>query len=106
MLKKLSLLLILPFLLNACAKKPENTTSYSDRNREIVYDSLAPTRDYKSNYNVSANWKYAKSMQAEGRYEIAREYLLIALASAQTIEEQNWIEREIFAIDLQIKSKR
>ncbi len=54
----------------------------------------------------SSNWAYAKELQAEGRYEVAKEYMLLALSQAQTMDEQAWIERELFALDLQIKTRR
>ncbi len=61
---------------------------------------------FVSTSGKSSNWAYAKELQAEGRYEIAKEYMLLALSQAQTMDEQNWIERELFALDLQIKTRR
>ncbi len=80
--KLMSCLFLAVFLLSACAKgsgKPLGANSHYD---------------------------YAKQLQAEGRYEIAKEYFLLALAEARTYEEQNWLERELFTVDLQIKTLR
>ncbi len=84
-------------LLSSCTQSVYNSTGYIDMDANLVSNA---------EYAVASNWKYAKTLQAEGRHEIAKEYMLLALAAAQTIEEQNWIERELFALDLQIKSKR
>ncbi len=62
--------------------------------------------EIQTSYLVSNNWQTAKRLQAEGRFEASREYFLLALASAQTLEEQVWLERELAVVDLQIQAKR
>ncbi len=51
-------------------------------------------------------YSYAKKLQSAGRFEAAKEYFLLALAGAKTYEEQQWLERELFTVDLQIKTLR
>ncbi len=55
---------------------------------------------------ADSNWEYANELKAHGRYELAREYYLFALAEAKTYEEQQWLERELYTIDLLIESRR
>ncbi len=56
--------------------------------------------------NHSSALAYAHKLKAHGRFEIAKEYYLIALAEARTIEEKEWIDRELDIVDLQIRSRR
>ncbi len=61
---------------------------------------------YQSVDNYSSYYSMAKELQAQGRYPIAKEYFLLAMTEAKTYEEQKWLERELFAVDLQIKTLR
>ncbi len=54
----------------------------------------------------SSNLAYAHNLKKHGRFEIAKEYYLIALAEARTAEEKEWIDRELDIVDLQIRSRR
>ncbi len=76
--------------------------------QDSSYDGYVLTsKEYNlAEYSAGSNWQYGKALQADGRYEIAKEYFLLALAAAQTTEEQEWLERELFIVDLQIKSRR
>lgn len=76
------------FLLSACAPQGTDNNAFAEKN---IYNS---------------SWEYAKYLQLHGRYEMAREYYLIALSEAQSYDEQKWIEEELRNLDLQIKSRR
>lgn len=53
-----------------------------------------------------ANWQQAQSFQAEGRYELARQYYALALSTALTQSAVTQIERALAGVDLQIKTMR
>ncbi len=53
-----------------------------------------------------ANWQIAQGLQAEGRYELARQYYALALATALTKSAVSQIERALAGVDLQIKTMR
>ena len=53
-----------------------------------------------------ANWHNARYFQAQGRYELAREHYLLALAAARTDDVRNALGQELYAVDLQIKTLR
>ncbi len=95
--KKFALILcICTLLLSGCSVQDSSYNGYM----------ITQDRYNEAEYSVGSNWQYAKALQADGRYELAKEYLLIALSAAQTVEEQKWLERELYAVDLQIKSRR
>ncbi len=56
--------------------------------------------------NHSSYLQYAHDLKRHGRFEIAKEYYLIALAEARTAEEKEWIDRELDIVDMQIRSRR
>lgn len=53
-----------------------------------------------------SNWQTARNYQAEGRHELARQYFVVALASAKTPEEQTALKQEIEAADRMIQAFR
>lgn len=53
-----------------------------------------------------ANWHQARYFQAQGRYELAREHFLLALAAARADGTRDALTRELHAVDLQIKTLR
>ncbi|MDL2306525.1 hypothetical protein LJC48_00655 [Desulfovibrio sp. OttesenSCG-928-C06] len=52
------------------------------------------------------NYQLGRNYAASGRYELAREHYLIALAAANTQELQEALSQELRGIDLMIKSLR
>ena len=52
------------------------------------------------------NWHQARYLQAQGRYELAREHYLLALSAARTNDVRNALDQELHAVDLQIKTLR
>ncbi len=66
--------------------------------------SVAPKNDGYVAYKSAR--AYAKQLQMQGRYELAKEYYLIALSEASTYDEQKSIENDLRTIDMQIKSRR
>ena len=52
------------------------------------------------------NWMAAKHYQAQGRYELAKQYYSLALASARTQSALEQLKRELFVVDLQIRTMR
>lgn len=52
------------------------------------------------------NWTAARRYQAEGRYELAKQYYSPALASARTQSALEQLKRELFTVDLQIRTMR
>jgi tetratricopeptide (TPR) repeat protein len=59
-------------------------------------------------YDANAVYNYAlgRRYQAEGRYELAREHLLQALAMSEDEELRNLVVRDIEAADKAIRSRR
>lgn len=53
-----------------------------------------------------ASWQQARNYQAQGRYELAKQYYQIALAGARSIESQTALEREIEAADRMLQTLR
>ncbi len=52
------------------------------------------------------NWTQARDYQAQGRYELARQYYLVALAAARTPETQQTLQRELDSVDRMIEAMR
>lgn len=53
-----------------------------------------------------SNWTLARDYQAQGRYELARQYYLLALAGARTPESQQTLQRELNSVDRMIEAMR
>lgn len=51
-------------------------------------------------------WMAARRYQAEGRYELAKQYYSLALASARTQSALDQLQRELFSVDMQIRTLR
>ena len=51
-------------------------------------------------------WMAARRYQAEGRYELAKQYYSLALASARTQSALDQLQRELFSVNLQIQTMR
>lgn len=60
----------------------------------------------KKHFAYESAWEYAKELQMQGRYALAKEYYLIALSEAETYNEQKWIEKDLRTLEMQIKSRR
>ncbi|MEG2005092.1 MAG: hypothetical protein RR014_03555 [Bilophila sp.] len=52
------------------------------------------------------NWSLARDYQAQGRYELARQHFLLALASSRTTDSQTTLQREMDALDRMIQAMR
>jgi hypothetical protein len=53
-----------------------------------------------------SNWTLARHYQAQGRYEMSRQYYVLALADARTPDSQVALRQEIEAIERQIQTMR
>ena len=53
-----------------------------------------------------ANYQLGRNYAASGRYELAREHYLIALAASNSQEMQEALAQELNSIDMMIKSLR
>ncbi len=51
-------------------------------------------------------WMAARRYQAEGRYELAKQYYSLALASARTQSALDQLQRELFSVDMQLRTLR
>lgn len=52
------------------------------------------------------NWTQARHYQAEGRYELARQYYMLALSAVRTQSALEQLQRELYAVDMQIRTMR
>ncbi len=52
------------------------------------------------------NWSQARDYQAQGRYELARQHYLLALAAARTAESQQTLQRELDSVDRMLEAMR
>lgn len=52
------------------------------------------------------NWHQGRTYQAQGRYELAREHYLLALAAARSDDVRDALTREVDVVDRQIKTLR
>lgn len=52
------------------------------------------------------NWHRGRDYQAQGRYELAREHYLLAIASARTADVHDALARELATVDRQLRSLR
>ncbi|MDR0339311.1 MAG: hypothetical protein LBH65_03425, partial [Desulfovibrio sp.] len=59
-------------------------------------------------YNANCLWnlQMGKNYMAKGRYELAREHLLLALAASDNVETRNVIAHELNSVDLMIQTQR
>ena len=53
-----------------------------------------------------SNWTLARSYQAQARYEMARQYYVLAMADARTPDSQIALRQEIEAVERQIEALR
>lgn len=53
-----------------------------------------------------ANWQLARNYHGQGRLELARQYYVLALASARSPEVQVALQREIDAADRMLQAMR
>jgi len=100
---------LLAFGLSACA-------ATNDFFAALDFDSKAENADEKklpasiavSRYTSSSLWNYkmGRDFAAAGRYELAKEHYLLALASANTPELQYALSAELQSIDQMIKTLR
>ncbi len=56
--------------------------------------------------SATTDWNQARYFQAQGRYDLAREHYLLALAAARDNEERDVLNQELQTVDLQIKTLR
>ncbi len=92
--KRIIPLILAPFLLiSGCS----SIKSYvSDEQVAVVpYDT-----------NCLANMKMGRDYAAQGRYELAREHYLMALAASNDAETRTLVTHELNAVDLMIKTQR
>lgn len=52
------------------------------------------------------NWSLAHEYQAQGRYELARQHFVLALASSRTTDSQATLQRELDALERMIQAMR
>ncbi len=52
------------------------------------------------------HWELATEYKAERRYELARQHLLLALATCNSTELRDTLQRELQIVDLQIRTMR
>lgn len=52
------------------------------------------------------NWSLARQYQAAGRYELARQHFSLALSTVRTQSGLDMLQRELAAVDLQIRTMR
>ncbi len=52
------------------------------------------------------NWALARNFQAQGRYELAKQYYSLALSSVRTQSALDTLSRELGAVDLQLRTMR
>lgn len=91
-MKRLLLLILLCLMLWACG-----TSKYFSSERGAVEP-----------YNANCLWnlQMGKNYMAKGRYELAREHLLLALAASDNVETRNVIAHELNSVDLMIQTQR
>ncbi len=53
-----------------------------------------------------AFWQQARNYQAQGRYELAKQYYQLALAGSRSLETQTVLQREIEAADRMLQTLR
>ena len=53
-----------------------------------------------------SNWNIARNYQAQHRFEMARQYYVLALADARTPDSQTALKQEIEAVERQIQAMR
>ena len=105
--KTLTLALFLPalMLLPGCglfsSESAESSSSFFTASRDASDINVNEhTPDSLANYQLGRNYA------AAGRYELAREHYLIALAAANTAAMQEALAQELGSIDMMIKSLR
>lgn len=91
-MRRCLLLILFSLLLVACG-----TAKYFSSERAAV-------AEYNSNclWNLQIGRDYA----AQGRYELAKEHLTLALAASDTPETKQIIVRELNSVDLMIQAQR
>ena len=52
------------------------------------------------------SWAMARRFQAEGRYELAKQYYSLALSTVRTQSALDMLKREMMAVDLQLRAMR
>ena len=64
-------------------------------------------REVLTNYDANCLWniQVARDYTAQGRYELAREHFLLALASSDDPETRQLISRELKSVDTMIKTQ-
>lgn len=72
----------------------------------LVFFGCARTLVVQESEESIANWTLAREYQAEGRFELARQYYLLALASSRTPQTQMTLQRELDSVDRKIQAKR
>ncbi len=98
-MRYIQLVLLLPVLtlwLTGCGVSPAVEGMFSkDRMAVAPYDP-----------NSLWNLKLGRDYVGQGRYELAKEHYLMALASANDPESREMIEHELRSVDLMIKTQR
>jgi len=105
-----ALAVLTALLVSGCSGSPSPDEDEKAENRLVTGNGQA---DYTADslvvgYNADSlrNYKAGRDFSAAGRYELAREHYLLALASANDPVLREALARELDSIDLMIKSLR
>lgn len=91
-MKRYALLLLVTLLVSACGV----TKNFSDERAAVTpYDA-------NSLWNLQLGRNYA----SQGRYELAKEHLLMALAASNDAEIRNVVAHELKSVDTMLKTQR
>ncbi len=52
------------------------------------------------------NWRQARLYQSQGRYELAKQHYALALSGARSTDSATLLQRELFAVDMQLRTMR
>lgn len=70
--------------------------------QDLIADGVVTPYDA----NCLRNMALAKDYAGQGRFELAKEHYLLALASSTDPETKNFITRELYSVDMMIKTER
>ncbi len=63
-------------------------------------------RDIPIPEETKHHWELAMDYKYDGRYELARQHFLLALATCNSTELRDTLKRELQSVDLQIRTMR
>ncbi len=82
------------------------TTAFAPISVSIAHAQSLTTYNSSVPREAAHDLKLAKKYAKERRYELARQHYLLALASSNTAELRDSIQRELQVIDLKIRTLR